>query len=44
MWEHDIDAGINWGETLPTEGPEALVDRTDTPSFGRKEATPAPAE
>jgi catechol-2,3-dioxygenase len=44
MWENDIDAGINWGETLPTEGPEALVDRTDTPSFGRKEATPAPAE
>jgi catechol 2,3-dioxygenase len=42
MWESDIDAAINWGETLPNEGPEALVDRTDTPSFGVKE--PAPAE
>ena len=44
MWENDIDAGINWLENLPTEGPEALVDRTDTPSFGRKEPAPAPAE
>jgi catechol 2,3-dioxygenase len=44
MWENDIDAGINWLENLPTEGPEALVDRTDTPSFGRKEPAPVPAE
>ena len=38
MWENDIDAGINWLENLPSEGPEALVDRTDTPSFGQKVA------
>ncbi len=41
MWENDIDAGINWLENLPSEGPEALVDRTDTPSFGKKEPMPA---
>jgi catechol 2,3-dioxygenase len=38
MWENDIDGGINWLENLPNEGPQALVDRTDTPSFGRKAA------
>src|SRR5580658_9793187 len=38
MWENDIDAGINWLENLPSEGPEALVDRTDTPSFGKPTA------
>jgi catechol 2,3-dioxygenase len=41
MWENDIDGAINWLENLPSEGPEALVDRTDTPSFGNKEAVPA---
>jgi catechol 2,3-dioxygenase len=41
MWENDIDAGINWLENLPNEGLEALVDRTDTPSFGVKEPVPA---
>ena len=44
MWENDIDAGINWLENLPADGPEALIDRTDTPSFGRKEPASAPAE
>ena len=39
MWEGDIDGAINWAENLPAEGPEALVDRTDTPTFGT-----APAE
>ena len=34
MWEGDIDAALNWAESLPTEGEEALVDRTDTPVFG----------
>ena len=38
MWENDIDGGINWLENLPTEGPESLVDRTDTPAFGQKAA------
>src|SRR5436190_154248 len=38
MWENDIDGGVNWLENLPSEGPEALVDRTDTPSFGQKAA------
>ena len=44
MWENDIDAGINWLENLPAEGPEALVDRTDTPSFGQKQPETVPAE
>ncbi len=26
MWENDIDAGLNYLELLPTEGPEALED------------------
>jgi catechol 2,3-dioxygenase len=44
MWENDIDGAINWLENLPSEGPEALIDRTDTPSFGKKEPATAPAE
>jgi catechol 2,3-dioxygenase len=44
MWEGDIDAALNWAESLPTEGDEALVDRTDAPSFGQKEAVVVPAE
>src|SRR5712692_8813904 len=43
MWEGDIDGAINWAENLPAEGPEALIDRTDTPTFGKAPAT-APAE
>ena len=43
MWENDIDAAINWLEPLPSEGPEALIDRTDTPVFG-KPAAPVPAK
>ncbi|HYB57917.1 MAG TPA: VOC family protein [Alphaproteobacteria bacterium] len=35
MWERDIDAGLNYLELLPTEGPGALVDdRENAPSFG----------
>jgi catechol 2,3-dioxygenase len=34
IWEHDIDAAQNFAEQLPSEGPEALVDRTDNPVFG----------
>jgi catechol 2,3-dioxygenase-like lactoylglutathione lyase family enzyme len=38
VWEGDIDAALNWAEPLPTEGAEALVDRTeDVPVFGRAE-------
>jgi catechol 2,3-dioxygenase len=44
MWENDIDAAVNWLETLPSEGEESLIDRTDTPSFGERERAPAPAE
>jgi catechol 2,3-dioxygenase len=44
MWEGDIDAALNWLEELPTEGEESLADRTDTPSFGKREKVPAPAE
>ena len=35
VWGHDIDAAQNFSERLPTEGPEALVDTTDNPVFGR---------
>ena len=35
MWEADIDAGLNYFELLPTEGPEALADDIDNaPRFG----------
>jgi catechol 2,3-dioxygenase len=44
MWEGDIDGAINWAESLPNEGPEALLDRTDSPSFGRPQPTAVPAE
>ena len=44
MWENDIDGAINWLENLPAEGPEALVDRTDTPAFGQPAPSPVPAE
>ena len=34
--EADIDGALNWARTLPTEGPEALADRTEgLPVFGR---------
>ena len=41
IWENDIDGAINWLENLPSEGPEALIDRTDSPSFGKPAAAPA---
>jgi len=35
VWEGDIDAALNYGVALPTEGPEALIDNTDNvPRFG----------
>jgi len=34
VWEGDIDGALNFAEQLPTEGPEALQDRTeDVPVF-----------
>jgi catechol 2,3-dioxygenase len=39
IWERDIEAAQNFSERLPTEGPAALVDRTDNPVFG---PVPAP--
>ena len=44
MWENDIQGAIDWLENLPTEGPEALVDRTDPPAFGQQAPAAAPAE
>jgi len=36
VWEGDIDAALNYAERLPTEGEEALVDKTeDIPVFGK---------
>ncbi len=35
IWAGDIDAALNWSITLPTEGQEALADRTEgLPVFG----------
>lgn len=33
VWEHDIQGAQEHAERLPTEGDEALVDRTDNPVF-----------
>jgi catechol 2,3-dioxygenase len=33
VWEKDIQGAQAYAERLPTEGPEALVDRTDNPVF-----------
>ncbi|HEV8441064.1 MAG TPA: VOC family protein [Methylomirabilota bacterium] len=35
VWEADIDAAQNYSERLPTDGEEAMIDRTDNPVFGR---------
>jgi catechol 2,3-dioxygenase len=40
VWEGDIDAALNFAEQLPTEGSDALQDRTDVPVFkGRQPAS-----
>ena len=40
VWQGDIDAALNWVKVLPTEGAEALEDRTEgIPSFAK---TPEP--
>jgi catechol 2,3-dioxygenase len=42
VWEGDIDAALNFAVAVPTEGAEALVDRTeDVPVF--RPAQPQPA-
>lgn len=33
VWERDIEAAQNYAETLPTEGEDALADRTENPIF-----------
>jgi catechol 2,3-dioxygenase-like lactoylglutathione lyase family enzyme len=40
VWAHDIDGAQNYAEMLPTEGPEAMLDRTENPVF---DAAPAHA-
>lgn len=36
VWEGDIDAALNYAESLPTEGAEALVDQDENvPVFGK---------
>jgi len=36
VWEGDIDAALNYAESLPTAGAEALVDETEqVPVFGK---------
>ncbi len=46
VWEGDIDAALNWVKVLPTEGAEALDDRTEgLPTFRREPASsPSPRE
>ena len=40
IWQDDIDGALNWARALPTEGPEAIEDRTEgLPTFNR----PAPS-
>ena len=39
VWKDDIDAAQNYSERLPTEGDEALIDKTDVPVFGKALAT-----
>jgi catechol 2,3-dioxygenase len=35
IWEGDIDAALNYSVSLPTDGPEALIDRVEgVPAFG----------
>ena len=35
IWAGDIDAALNWSVTVPTEGRDALADRTEgLPVFG----------
>ena len=36
IWKDDINGALNWAKVLPTEGPEALEDRTEgLPTFSR---------
>ena len=35
VWRDDINASLNYVESLPTEGEQALVDSTDNPVFER---------
>jgi catechol 2,3-dioxygenase len=41
VWEDDIDAALNYAEQLPTEGAEALNDRTEVPTFKAKQPVKA---
>jgi catechol 2,3-dioxygenase len=36
VWEGDVHKAMGYFETLPTEGPEALEDRTDNPIFSSR--------
>jgi catechol 2,3-dioxygenase len=38
VWEGDIDAALNYAQQLPTEGAEALNDRTEVPVFKQPQA------
>jgi len=37
VWEGDIDAALNYAENLPTDGPKALEDATEVPTFKAEE-------
>jgi len=38
FWQGDIKRALNYVKVLPTEGEEALDDRTQPPKFQRTEA------
>ena len=35
VWRGDINEAQNFAERLPTDGPEALIDTTENPTFGK---------
>ncbi|MBI2494855.1 MAG: VOC family protein [Candidatus Rokubacteria bacterium] len=43
VWAGDIDGAQNFAELLPTDGDEALGDRTDNPVFDGRRAPSPPA-
>ena len=42
VWEGDIDGAQNYAEMLPTEGAEALIDRTENPVFSTERPSRRP--
>jgi len=41
VWEGDIDGALNYAVSLPTEGADALQDKTEVPVFKARQKAPA---